>query len=111
MSEVKVLDDSNFDTEVSNYQGKVLVDFGATWCGPCKRQLPIIEKFAQESLGMVKVCTLDIDDAPNVVTKLGIRSVPTLLLFENGKQVSTKVGLTSFADLNAMLLGTVTKTT
>ena len=110
MSEVIILDDSNFDTEVTNASGRVLVDFSATWCGPCKRQLPIIEKFAEENLGAIKVCTLDIDDAPNVVAKLGIRSVPSLLVFENGKQTGMKVGLTSLADLNTMLYTTMVKT-
>lgn len=110
MSEVKTLDDSNFDTEVTNASGAVLVDFGATWCGPCKRQQPIVEEFAKENFDKVKVCTVDIDDAPNAVAKLGIRSVPSLLLFQDGKQTSMKVGLTTKAELNTLLYGVLTKT-
>jgi thioredoxin 1 len=104
MSETKVLDDSNFDIEVSNSVGTVLVEFGATWCAPCVRQLPIVEKFAEENMGKVKVCSIDIDDAPTTVAKLGIRGVPTLMLFENGKQIKTKVGLSTLAEVNALLI-------
>lgn len=110
MSEVKSLDDSNFDTEVTNASGAVLVDFSATWCGPCKRQLPIVEKFADENFGKIKVCTVDIDDAPTVVAKLGIRSVPSLLLFQDGKQTTMKVGLTTLGELNTLLHTVFTKT-
>lgn len=110
MSEIKALDDSNFDTEVTNASGAVLVDFGATWCGPCKRQQPIVEEFAKENFGKIKVCTVDIDDAPNAVAKLGIRSVPSLLLFQDGKQTSMKVGLTTKTELNTLLYDVFTKT-
>jgi thioredoxin 1 len=103
MSEVKTVDDSNFDTEVLNDTGIVLVDFSATWCGPCQRQHPILEKFASENFGKIKVVTVDIDDAPVAVSKLGIRSVPSLLVFENGKQTGMKVGLTTTAELNTLL--------
>jgi thioredoxin 1 len=109
MSEVKTLDDSNFDTEVTNSTGTVLVDFGATWCGPCKRQTPILEEFAKDAEGKVKVCAVDIDDAPVAVAKLGIRSVPTLLVFTDGKQTGMKVGLTTKAELNNLLFATITK--
>lgn len=110
MSELKTVDDSNFDTEVTNAQGIVLVDFSATWCGPCKRQLPILEKFADENFGKIKVVTVDIDDAPEAVTMLGIRSVPSLLVFENGKQTDFKVGLTTLTELNNLLYTKITKT-
>jgi thioredoxin 1 len=100
MSDVKIVDDSNFDTEVTNDSGLVLVDFGATWCGPCQRQHPILEKFAKENYGRIKVVTVDIDDAPLTVAKLGIRSVPSLLVFEAGNQTGMKVGLTTVAELN-----------
>jgi len=105
MSIVKSLDDSNFELEVVNATGPVLVDFGASWCGPCARQLPILEKFADINHDIVKVCTLDIDDAPNTVAKYGIRSVPTILLFENGKQTGMKVGLTTMQELSTLLVG------
>jgi thioredoxin 1 len=110
MSEVKTLDDSNFETEVLNATGTVLVDFGATWCGPCKRQHPILEEFAAEIGDLVKICTVDIDDAPVAVAKLGIKSVPSLLVFKDGKQTGMKVGLTSKAELNTLLVTAVVKT-
>lgn len=103
MSEVKIVDDSNFDTEVLNASGPVLVDFSATWCGPCQRQSPILEKFASENFGKIKVVKVDIDDAPVATAKLGIRSVPSLVVFENGKQTTFKVGLTTLAELNTLL--------
>lgn len=98
MSNVVHVDDNNFETEVLQSEVPVLVDFGATWCGPCQRQLPIVEKFANEQVA-VKVCKVDIDDAPAVASKLGIRGVPTLMLFNEGKSVGSKVGLTSLAEI------------
>lgn len=110
MSELKIVDDSNFDTEVTNAQEVVLVDFSATWCGPCKRQHPILEKFAEENFGKIKVVMVDIDDAPVTVAKLGIRSVPSLLVFDHGKQTGFKVGLTTLAELNTLLVEKLNKT-
>src|SRR5271170_8189776 len=99
MSDVVFVDDSNFEAEVLNSTVPVLVDFSATWCGPCKRQLPLLEKFATDNLTKVKVCKIDIDDAPTVTAKLGIRSVPTMLLFSDGGVIGSKVGLTSLAEV------------
>lgn len=100
MGDVKIVDDSNFETEVMDDSGLVLVDFGAVWCGPCARQHPILEKFAIDNPGKIKVVSVDIDDAPLTVAKLGVRSVPTLLVFEGGKKIKTKVGLTTGVELN-----------
>ena len=110
MSEVKIVNDGNFDTEVLNDSGVVLVDFSATWCGPCQRQHPILEKFAIDNRDKVKVVTINIDDAPVAVAKFGIRGLPSLLVFENGKQTGMKVGLTTNAELNNLLLEQITKT-
>ena len=103
MSNVVHVDDNNFEVEVLQSEGPVLVDFGATWCGPCQRQLPIVEKFANENV-TVKVCKVDIDDAPAVASKLGIRGVPTLMLFNEGKSVGSKVGLTSLAEISNFVM-------
>jgi thioredoxin 1 len=103
MSDVVFVDDSNFEAEVLNSDVPVLVDFSASWCGPCKRQLPLVEKFAAEN-SKVKVCKIDIDDAPNVTAKLGIRSVPTLMLFYAGSAVGSKIGLTSFAEISNFVM-------
>lgn len=103
ISNIKHLDDTNFEEEVLASKQTVIVEFGATWCGPCQRQAPILEKFATENAS-VKICAIDIDDAPTVTAKLGIRSVPTLLVFEGGKQTGMKVGLTSLREVGELLL-------
>lgn len=103
MSNVKVVDDSNFETEVLQSDLPVLVDFSAVWCGPCQRQHPEVEKFADRNAGKVKVCTIDIDDAPNVTSQFSIKGVPSLLLFHNGKKLGYRVGLTSAAALDVFL--------
>ena len=104
MSDIVHVDDSNFEAEVLQSKLPVLVDFGATWCGPCQRQLPIVEKFATDNTDKVKVCKVDIDDAPNVVSKLGIRGVPTLMVFNEGKAMGSKVGLTSLAEISNFVM-------
>lgn len=103
MSDVIYVDDTNFETEVLQSKLPVLVDFTATWCGPCQRQKPIMEKLATGN-DKVKVCLVDVDEAPKTASKLGIRGVPSILLFNNGERVDSKVGLTSLADLNGFLL-------
>jgi thioredoxin 1 len=104
MSDIKNVDDNNFDAEVLQSTLPVLVDFGASWCGPCQRQLPILEKFATINRQLVKVVSIDIDEAPKTVAKFGIRSVPTLVMLNKGTQTGTKVGLTSLAELSSLLI-------
>lgn len=96
--------DQNFDSEVLNSPIPVLVDFTATWCGPCKQLAPIVEKLADEYQGKVKVGKLDIDDAPQVTRKYGVRSVPTVLVFQGGQKKGQHVGLTT-RDKLVQLLG------
>lgn len=104
MSDVVYVDDSNFETEVLQSSQPVLVDFSAVWCGPCQRQLPILEKFASENKARVKVVKMDVDEAPETAAKFSVKGVPFLLLFNNGKKVDSKVGLTTFAALDHFLL-------
>lgn len=104
MSDVVYVDDNNFESEVLQSKVPVLVDFTAVWCGPCQRQLPIVEKFASDNLAKVKVCKIDVDEAPAVISKFGIRSVPTMLLFNKGEKVGAQVGLTSLALLNSFVI-------
>lgn len=104
MSDVVSIDDNNFEREVINSEVPVLVDFSAVWCGPCTRQLPLLEKFATENLNKIKVCKIDIDDAPEVTAKFGIRSVPTMMLFNVGVPVGSKIGLTTLAEMSNFVL-------
>ncbi len=87
------LDDSNFDTEVIQAEEPVLVDFSATWCGPCQQLSPIIDELAEEYSGKVKVGKVDIDKSQDVAGKFGIMSVPTVLFFKGGEKVDQVVGL------------------
>jgi thioredoxin 1 len=97
------LTDTNFDTEVLKSAEPVLVDFSATWCGPCKVLAPIVEKIAEENDGKYRVGKLDIDDAPGVTQRYGIRGVPTVMVFKGGQKVDQHVGVTNKETLLKML--------
>jgi len=94
-----ILTDVNFEEEVLKSNLPVLVDFFATWCGPCKMMGPIVEELAKELEGKVKVVEVDVDKAPQSAEKYAIMSVPTLILFKNGQVVKQMVGFQSKADL------------
>jgi thioredoxin 1 len=102
MSEV-TFTDANFDSEVLNHKGKVLVDFFASWCGPCKMLAPVIEKLAEEYAGKVKIGKLDVDDNQNVSMKYEIQSIPTLILFKDGQMVDKMMGFQSAETLKQKL--------
>ena len=101
---VHSFNDANFEAEVLKSSVPVLVDFTATWCGPCKQLAPIVEKIADEFEGRIKVGKLDIDDAPQTTRKYGVRSVPTVLVFHGGEKKGQHVGLTT-RDKLVQLLG------
>ena len=84
-----IKDSAEFNNETA--KGKVLVDFFATWCGPCKMLAPIVEKVASEHED-ITILKIDVDEVPDVAAKYGIRSIPTLILFEDGKAVDMKLG-------------------
>lgn len=94
---------NNFESEVLKSDVPVLVDFTATWCGPCKALAPIVEKIADEFQGKVKVGKLDIDDSPEITAKYGVRSVPTVMVFKGGTKAGQHVGLTNRDKLVALL--------
>jgi thioredoxin 1 len=95
--------DKNFEAEVLKSDLPVLVDFTATWCGPCKALAPIVEKLADEYEGKLKVGKLDIDASPPIAAKYGIRSVPTVLVFRGGQKTAQHVGLTTRDNLVKLL--------
>ena len=101
------LTDENFNSEVLRIKEPVLVDFWADWCEPCKMIAPVIEELAVDLQGHVKVGKLDIDNNPRIVTQYGIRSIPTLLIFMDGKVVNRVVGVVPKKEivdkLNALL--------
>jgi thioredoxin 1 len=97
------LNSDNFEAEVSNYKGTVLVDFWAPWCGPCRMVGPVVEELAKEYQGKAKVAKLNTDDAPDIASKFGIRSIPTLLFFKDGSVVQQLVGAYPKTKINEKL--------
>jgi len=91
MAIIQVSDDT-FDKDVLKNDKSVLVDFYADWCGPCKMVAPILEEISNEMKDKLVIAKHNIDDNPNVPTRYGVRGIPTMLLFKDGKLVDTKVG-------------------
>ncbi len=91
MKPVEITDD-NFETEVIKSDKPVLIDFWAVWCGPCKLIAPIVEELSTEYEGKVKIGKLDVDSNQQTSIKFGVRSIPTLLLFKDGKLKDTIIG-------------------
>ena len=102
---VKIIGSADFDSEVLNSDIPVLVDFFATWCGPCKRLAPIIDQIAAERAGKVKFVRVDVDESKDLAHKYNIDAMPTLVLFDKGAEKTRWVGYMSKADLDAKLDG------
>lgn len=102
MATVKVTD-ASFEADVLKSSVPVLVDFWAEWCGPCKQIGPALEQIADELSGKVVIAKVNIDDSPMIPSKLGVKGIPTLMLFKNGAPVDTKVGALSKSQLTAFL--------
>jgi thioredoxin 1 len=97
------VNDGNFEAEVVKSNVPFLLDFSAVWCGPCKVLAPIVEKLADEYKGKIRVGKLDIDDSPGVASKFGIRGVPTVVVFKDGKESGRHVGVTNKETLLKLL--------
>ncbi len=103
MSEV-ILNASNFEEEVINSKEPVLVDFFATWCGPCKMIAPFIAQLADKYEGRMKVCKTNVDEVPNIASSYGVSSIPTLIIFKDGEVVAQRIGGASLAVLDAFIM-------
>jgi thioredoxin 1 len=103
MTDILHLDDHNFETEVTKSETPVLVDFWAEWCAPCRMLAPVIEQINEEYAGRVKVAKLDVDAAPVISAQLGVMSIPTVILFINGKPAQRMVGFQPKPSLKAKI--------
>jgi thioredoxin 1 len=101
---IRALNDIDFDTQILEAKGPVLVDFTAAWCGPCKLQSRILEELVATDSG-VSVAAVDVDESPELAARYGIRGMPTLVLFEGGREKARRVGVTKEAGIRALLGG------
>ncbi len=102
---VKEVSDSTFEQEVLNSDIPVLVDFWAPWCGPCKAIGPVVEELSKEYEGRLKFLKCNVDDNPATPSSFGIRAIPTLILFKDGKNVEQIVGMVQKAKLEDAING------
>ena len=92
MGKAQVVSDQNFEAEVIKSETPVLVDLWATWCGPCRMVAPVLEEIANEQGEKVKIAKLDVDANPITAGRFGVRSIPTMILFKNGREAQRVVG-------------------
>ena len=93
----------SFSTEVENSSVPVLVDFWAEWCAPCRRLAPIVEELANEYAGKVKFCKVNVEEEGELAQKFGIRSIPTIIIFKDGKPVNQLIGLQPKSEISKVL--------
>jgi len=104
-SNVVHLNEGNWDAEVLKSSVPVMVDFSASWCGPCKKLAPVLEKLADELAGKVKLGEVDVEESPAISAKYSVRSMPTVMVFVGGERKALHVGLTSRENLLKLLPG------
>ena len=102
MAEI-IITEQNFEQEVLKADKPVLVDFWATWCGPCRMLAPTIELLAEEMEGVAKVGKVNVDEQPGLAARFGISSIPTLIVFEDGKVKNSSVGVVPKSMIEDML--------
>lgn len=89
---MEIINDSTFENEVLKSDKPVLVDFFATWCGPCRQMLPIVTELSEEMSDKIKIVKMDVDESPKTPETFAIQSIPTLIIFKDGKVVDQKTG-------------------
>ena len=104
---IKQITDSDFKLEVIESSKPVLVDFWAEWCGPCVTLAPILEKLSGDLKDQVEIKKINVDENPEAPSNFGIRSIPTMILFKDGKGLATKIGVSGEADIKDWISGKV----
>ena len=97
------LNTNNFEEEVLNSDRPVLIDFWASWCGPCKMMSPVIDAIAVEMKDEVKVCKINIDEEQNLAVRYNVMSIPTFVVFKDGKEVNRSIGVQDKSEIIGML--------
>ena len=104
MSNVVVVENKDdFQNEVINTEGPVLVDFWAEWCGPCKQLAPLVEDASEEFKDKIKVCKMDVDANRELALQYNVRSIPSLMIFKNGEMVDSLIGAVSLEELEDLV--------